>query len=55
MLTAHSCKGGAALSALNEGIDRHIVSQMLSYKSSESINNHTRLSERQLNSLHAKI
>ena len=54
-LTAHSCRGGAALSALNEGIDRHLVSQMLSHKSSESINNYTRLSERQLNSLHAKI
>ena len=53
--TAHSCRGGAALSALNEGIDRHQVSQMLSHKSSDSLNNYTRLSTQQLKSLHAKI
>lgn len=53
--TAHSCRGGAALSALNEGIDRHLVSQMLSHKSSESLNNYTRLTNNQLRSLHARI
>ena len=53
--TAHSCRGGAATCALNEGIDRHVVSQMLSHKSSESLNNYTRLNQFQLSKVHAKI
>ena len=53
--TAHSCRGGAALCALENGISRHEVSQMLSHKCPDSLKNYTRLNVSQLRQLHSKV